>query len=257
MVFGICSGPEIAQAAKDAGFGFLESSVAAILKPGSSEAEFEDSIADVLNSQLPITNLNVLLPGGMIIAGPEADIAKAVAYCTIALQRAKKIGIESICFGSGTARRCPEGWKKEDATSQIREFLSELAPVATGLGVPLTIENLNTTETNMLCTVAECADMARSVNSPGVLILVDGYHWMKDSDIVESIIENGDLIGHTHIATIPSRAAPGLEPCDFSAFADALRDSGFNGKMSIEGRIDDKSAEGLKSALETLNSIFA
>ena len=256
MIFGICAGPELAQDAKNAGFTFLEGGVGGVLKPTCSEAEFEDSFAKLSEAVLPTTNLNCLLPGGMFIAGPQADIPQAVAYCTTAIQRAGRSGIETICFGSGNARKCPEGWSFPEAERQIREFLKALAPVAKESGVVITIEDLNKTETNTLCTVAETAAMARSVASPAICILIDGYHWAKDADSAADIVASASLIKHTHIATTLSRFAPGEEPCDFAPFALALSKAGYKGKMSVEAKINDKSPEGLSKIIKTLKASF-
>lgn len=256
MIFGICAGPELAQDAKNAGFTFLEGGVGGVLKPTCSETEFEDAFAKLSEAVLPTTNLNCLLPGGMFIAGPQADIPKAVAYCTTAIRRAGRSGIETICFGSGNARKCPDGWAFPEAQRQICEFLKALVPVAEESGIVITIENLNKTETNMLCSVAETAAMASSVNSPAICILVDGYHWAKDADNAADIIASASRIKHTHIATIPSRFAPGEEPCDFAPFAQALAKAGYKGKMSVEAKINDKSTEGLRKILKTIEASF-
>lgn len=256
MEFGICSGPDIADMAREAGFTYLDGSVGDVLKPTGTEAEFEDSYAKLSAAVLPTQNLNCLLPGGLFVAGPDADIPKAVAYCTIAMQRAGRIGIRTICFGSGNGRRCPEGWPMETASKQIRKFVSELAPVVKAAGVKLAVENLRTAETNTLCKIADISKLLDEVASPAVGILIDGYHWKENADSAEDVVKISSKIFHTHIATSPSRFAPGEETCDFSPFAGALRKAGYTGQMSIEGKLNDKSVAGLRKMLETLKLAF-
>lgn len=257
MEFGICSGPELAMHARAAGFKYLDGTVGSVLNPNATQSEFEDAYAKVYApSALPFLNLAVLLPGGMFVAGPEADIPKAVAYCTTAFQRAARIGIKTICFGSGNGRRCPDGWAMDTAMKQILEFVLAMAPVATASGVKLAVENLRTAETNTLGKLSEISDLLDAVNSPDVGCLVDGYHWRENSDSAEAVIKMGPRILHTHIATSPSRFGPGEETFDFSPFATALNKSGYRGRMSIEGTLNDKSEAGLKRMFDTLNKAF-
>ncbi len=257
MEFGICAGTELAEQARAAGFTYLDGTVGGVLNPNATESEFEDAYAKVyLSAALPVLNLAILLPGGMLVTGPEADIPKAVTYCTTAFQRAGRIGIKTICFGSGNGRRCPDGWAMDTAMKQILEFVSALAPAATASGVKLAVENLRSAETNTLCTIADISALLDAVDSPNVGILVDGYHWHENSDSAEDVAKIGSRIFHTHIATSPSRFAPGEEAFDFSPFATALAKSGYQGRMSVEATIKDKSDAGLKRMFETLNQAF-
>jgi len=111
------------------------------------------------------------------------------------------------------------------------------APIAQRHGVVVAMEPLNRQECNVLNTVGECAAMVREVAHPGLRLLVDAYHLLRDGDSCADIAANGDLLRHVHIATIPNRLAPGAEPCDFSPFFDALIKAGYNGRLSIEGNI--------------------
>lgn len=257
MEFGICAGPELAELARVAGFQYLDGTVGDVLKPNATEAEFEDAYAKVFApSALPILNLACLLPGGMLVAGPEADIPKAVTYCTIAFQRAARVGIKTICFGSGNGRKCPDGWALDTAMKQILEFVSALAPAVKASGVKLAVENLRAAETNTLCKISDISALLDAVDSPEVGILVDGYHWYENSDSAQDVVKIGPRIFHTHIATSPSRFAPGEEAFDFTPFAAALAKSGYQGRMSVEAKINDKSEAGLSRMFETLDKAF-
>jgi sugar phosphate isomerase/epimerase len=69
--------------------------------------------------------------------------------------------------------------------------------------------------------------------------LVDAYHWSRDGDSYDDIVEYGPLLRHVHIATTDSRLPPGFEPCDFSAFFRALKLTQYDGPVSIEARWED------------------
>ncbi|MGI5868121.1 MAG: sugar phosphate isomerase/epimerase family protein [Kiritimatiellia bacterium] len=247
----------MADVARDAGFAFIDANFGDLVKPAASQAEFEDAYAERhADCALPIRNTNCLLPGGCIIVGPEADLPKAVAYCATGLSRAGRLGIKTVCFGSGRARACPEGWPMDKAFAQIADFVRALAPVARAAGVKLVIENLRFAETNTLNMLKDIRAVIDDVNDPGVGILVDGYHWACNEDAAEQIIQNGHLIFHTHIATTTNRRAPGEEPCDFSPFANALAKAGYRGDMAVEGGFADKSEPALRKILDVLRTAF-
>lgn len=256
MKFGVCHDTTLAGIIKDAGFEFLDMSVGGFAMPDASEAEFEDNFAKIKDSALPVLNLNCLLPGRMRLAGPDANTGEAVEYCANAFARAGRAGIKTICFGSGGVRKSPDGWPKDRAFSQICEFLRELSPAVQESGVKLVVENLNYSETNMLNMVSETLEAADSAQTPCIGILIDAYHWARNQDTSEAVSGACSRTYHTHIATYANRIAPGQEDCDFSGFARALRSGGYDGTMSVEAGLGDKSPEAFRKMFSVLKSFF-
>ena len=258
MEFGLCSGPQLAEAAKVAGFTYIDGSVGDVIKPDASESEFEDAYAErFASAALPLRNLAVLLPGAVRLAGPDANTAEAIEYVNKVFARAKKIGLNSIAFGSGGARKCPDGWDKTKAVEQIISFVAGIAPAVKASGVKLGIENLRFAETNTLNMLAEVADVMDAAGAGAEIgLLVDGYHWNENADTDATLARIAGKIHHTHIATSPSRWAPGEEPTDFAPFAKLLKAAGYNGMMSVEAKINDQSPEGLARMFKTLNAAF-
>ena len=252
MKFGICSDASLAPLAKEAGFDYLEGYACGLLKPlQSMTAEVEDALAAVREAVLPTETLNGFFPGELKITGPDAD-PEANADCADTIfERAKLIGVKTIVFGSGGARRLPEGWSHSRGTAQIVEFLDRIAPSAQRCGIRLAIEPLRKAECNIVNTVGEAASIARAVNNPAVGVLVDCFHWTEDDDSAAGVVGNGDILLHTHIATYPKRQAPGVEKFDFTPFFDALKAAKYDLRVSIEGGLD-RSPEGLKKAHDIL-----
>ena len=220
---------------KEAGFDYVESGVAAVLKPAESQDAFEDGWAVHRTVALPVEALNCFIPGHLKITGQSVDPAPAIRYATTALMRAGQAGIPVIVFGSGGARAVPEGFNHAAATRQIEEFLHEIAPVALESHVTIVVEPLRVMECNILTTVAEAAALVRRVGHPAIRLLVDAYHWNSNDRDAQSIADSGDLLRHAHIATLLNRCAPGHEPFDFTPFFDALRAAHYAGRLSIEG----------------------
>ena len=51
----------------------------------------------------------------------------------------------------------------------------------------------------------------------------------------EPTVEWLDRLVHAHLATMPNRKAPGIEPYDFVPFFRALAAAGYDGRVSVEG----------------------
>jgi len=118
-----------------------------------------------------------------------------------------------------------------------------VAPAAQRHGVTMVVEPLNRSECNVLNTVAEAAAFVREVAHPSVRLLVDAFHWRRENETASAIVEAGDLIRHVHIATAKNRLAPGLEPQDFGPFFGALRQIGYDGRVSVEARFNNLAEE--------------
>jgi sugar phosphate isomerase/epimerase len=146
MKLGICGGPDLAPAAAEAGFDFLEWTVGALLRPREDEDAFAAALASVKQAPLPCPIVNCFIPGNLKITGPAADLAALRAYATTAFRRAERAGVSVIVFGSGGARQVPPETPMARATDQVVEFCRMLGPLADAHGVTVAVEPLNRTE---------------------------------------------------------------------------------------------------------------
>jgi sugar phosphate isomerase/epimerase len=243
MELGVCADPKFGAALADAGFTFIELHVQNHLKTVEDEAAFRAEWARIQTSPLPAPVANCFVPGSLKITGPDADLGKLEAYVEIALARAATAGMDTIVFGSGGARRIPDGFDRSEAWKQLVAFGKLIGPIAEKNSVMIVVEPLNQRECNVLTTVGESGQYVEEIDHPHFKLLVDAYHWLLDNDSYESIIRYGPLIQHVHIATETNRKPPGFEPCDFRPFFQALEEIGYGGRVSIEGRWDDVEAQ--------------
>lgn len=254
MRFGVCGDVSLAAAAARASYDFAEWSVHALLRPRESDDAFRASLDALPAAGLPYPVANCFVPGDLKITGPEVDNAALESYVTTAMRRAERAGVQVIVFGSGGARRIPDGFDAWVAHDQLVAFCRMAAAMAHNHGVTVAVEPLNRSECNVLTTVSECAALVNEVGHPSIRLLVDAYHLMRDDDLYESIVTHGPLLAHVHIATEKNRVAPGAEPCDFSRFFDALAKARYTGRVSIEGKIPNPKTD-LPAALTLMRKL--
>lgn len=242
MQYGVCGDPAMGLLAKNFGFDYFEWSVGGLLHPREDESVFLAALDQVRSVALPCPVLNVFLPGDLKITGPEANLATLREYVTTAFRRALIAGVDTIVFGSGGARRIPDGFDRDQAWSQLVNFCKMLGPIAENYSVKIAIEPLNLEECNVLNTVEEAASLAHEVNHANIRLLVDGFHWAKDSNSESGVLNNAEMLIHAHIATRIGRKPPSQED-KCAGFLNLLRQSGYQGRISIEGNIQNPAAE--------------
>jgi sugar phosphate isomerase/epimerase len=72
-----------------------------------------------------------------------------------------------------------------------------------------------------------------------VRLLADFYHMLMDAEPASEIARFGNIIGHTHVAELAGRAFPGKSRQDFRPFFQALRESGYRGRIALECKWDN------------------
>src|SRR5690606_2244360 len=140
------------------------------------------------------------LPARLKCVGEEADAEAVVAYADTVFRRAQQRGVSIIVFGSGAARRIPEGYDRSRAVNQFVELCSRLARQASTYGVTIALENLNRSETNLVNTVEEARSICEAVAAPNFGITADIYHMLREGEPAENLLKAGKYIFHCDIA---------------------------------------------------------
>lgn len=253
---GYCVGLKGLELAKAAGFDYVElgtSEIAAL-----SDAEFEAAAAHVKAVGIPTPNANLFLPANLKITGVEAASVEAqMAYVRKAFARLERLGVKILCFGSGGARRVPEGFPKDQAFAQLVEFGKRIAPEAQKHGITVVIEPLRKQETNIINTAAEGFTLVKAVNHPNFELLIDFYHLASENEDPKIVVEAKDHLRHTHMANPQGRVFPlKWDEFDYAPFFARLREVGYAGRMSIEASSPDVPAQA-PQAIALLRGAFA
>lgn len=241
MRLGVCTNA-IANAALIAtsGLDYVEENVQGLLCPRNpDDAAWKARLAATKACGRPVSAACCFLPGDLPCVGPAVDRATLRAYATTAFARAKELGTEIIVFGSGGSRKIPDGFDRAEARRQFVDLLREFGPLAAAQGVTLAIEPLNSGECNFITSVDEGAAIVRDAGTPGVRLLADVYHMMKDGEGPDAIRRAGGLLVHVHVAEKEKRTAPGVAGDDLRPYLRALSDIGYRGRISIESGWED------------------
>lgn len=234
---GIAAPLDKAAALKAAGAQFLTESVGNFLAPDQPEAEFEKNLAKLASSPLPILACNGFIrPANLHCVGPAANHDLILQWSETTFRRMKKAGGKIIVFGSADARKIPDGWSKEKADEQFVSLLKRMGPLAQAHGIIVTIEQLRAEECNFITRIGEGAALIRAAGHPNIRLLADLYHMAVMGDTPADLKAAMDVVAHVEIAEKNGRTVPGVNGDDFTPFFRVLREAGYQGAVSIEGK---------------------
>ena len=251
MRFGVCTSFEHLPALAAAGFDYVESSVAPVLKPEQPESDILPGLKAAL-AAYPLTPeaFNVFLPGDLKVVGPQVDPARQGRYLASAFARVAALGGQIVVFGSGGSRNVPDGFDRAEAERQITDFLRLAAPLAAAQGVTVAIEPLNRGECNIINSVAEGMEYVQAVGHPNIQVLSDLYHVALEGQSFEETRAAGTALRHVHVAGAEGRRAPNRDDVEhLTPFFRVLKEMGYDGRVSVEGGWKDLPGQ----AAETLD----
>jgi D-psicose/D-tagatose/L-ribulose 3-epimerase len=243
VLVGYCVGLKGLEIAKAAGFDYVEVRVTEIA--GLSDSDFDAAVERVKEVGIPTPNANLFLPGSMRLTGPDAtDPEQQIAYVRKAFARLARLGVKIVCFGSGAARRVPDGFSKEDAFKQLVAFGKRIAPEARVNGITIVIEPLRRQESNIINTAAEGLELVNAVSDPNFELLIDFYHLASEKEDPAIVLRAREHIRHLHMANPQGRVFPlKWEEFDYAPFFANLRRIGYAGRISIEASSRDVPSE--------------
>ena len=240
---GISASMKRAAELKAAGAQFLTENTSGFLVPDQSDEVFAKSLERLSASALPVLACNGFIrPKHLRCVGGEANHDQVLEWAETSFRRLKQAGGKFIVFGSSGARRLPEGWAKEKADVQFVALLKRMGPLAEKHGVSVVLEQLQAKECNYINRIGEAAALIRETGHPNVRLLADLYHMACGGDTPADLKAAMDVVVHIEIAEKAERTYPGVKGDDFRPYFRVLREAGYHGAVSIEGRGNDGQA---------------
>lgn len=164
-----------------------------------------------------------------------------------------KAGFKNIICFSGNR---DEEINDEEGLDNCVEGLSKIIPYAEQKKVTLVMELLNSKidHKNYMCDTTDWGvELVRMLDSENFKLLYDIYHMqIMEGDVIRTITENKDFIGHYHTGGVPGRAEiDQTQELNYPAIIKAIIATGYKGYIGQEfiPKNTDKLAS-LKSAVE-------
>jgi D-psicose/D-tagatose/L-ribulose 3-epimerase len=197
-------------------------------------------VAHIKEFGLPVPVTNLFLPAALKVTGPQTDRDQQMSYVKKAFARLSRLGTEIVVFGSGGARRVPDGFAKEAAFQQLVEFGKRIAPEARAHGITIAIEPLRHEETNIINSAAEGLELVKAIGDPNFQLMVDFYHLASEKEDPEIVVRAKEHIRHLHMANPQGRVFPlQWDEYDYAPFFAKLRSIGYDKRISVEASTKD------------------
>ncbi|WP_432194549.1 sugar phosphate isomerase/epimerase family protein [Streptomyces sp. bgisy027] len=173
----------------------------------------------------------VMPPGRELVASPA--VAETQDYLRHCVDVAVTVGAPAV---SGPAyASVGRTWRMDAAErkavyAELRENLKPVVAYAGERGVRIGVEPLNRYETSVINTVGQALDALPEECG----LLLDTYHLnIEEADPVAAVRAAGGRIAHLQVCGT-DRGTPGADHFDWTGFASAVDDSGYQGPLVIE-----------------------
>ena len=205
-----------------------------------STAEAAKIRATVEGFGLVVTGLHWLLvkPEGLSLTNPDAAArAHTLDVMTRLVGLCAELGGAVMVHGSPKQRQIAAGETRTVALARLGDALAQVALTAARTGVVYCIEPLSRRETELVNTVAEAAELVRSIDHPNLKTMIDcSAAGLTETDSVPSLIDRWlptGLIAHLQVND-PNRRGPGQGEMKFAPILAALQRHSYAGTIAVE-----------------------
>jgi D-psicose/D-tagatose/L-ribulose 3-epimerase len=205
-----------------------------------STAEAAKIRATVEASGLVVTGLHWLLvkPEGLSLTDPDTAVRARTIEVMIRLTAlCAELGGAVLVHGSPKQRQIAAGETHAVALARLQGGLAQVASAATKAGVIYCIEPLSPKETALVNTVAEAAELVRSIDQPGLRTMIDcSAAGLTETCPIPSLIDRWlptGLIAHIQVND-PNRRGPGQGEMKFAPILAALKRHDYTGTIAVE-----------------------
>ena len=269
MKFGICNEifqgwtlPDTFAYAARAGYDLVEIAPFTIAKyvTDISPAQRTEICDTAARAGIGISGLHWVLvqAHGMILNSPDPETRRRSArYFTDLVDCCADLGGTRIIVGSPQQRHIAADTTHEQAWAWAAETFRDSVHRAEDRGVVICFEPLAHSETNFINTAAEALRFTAQFASPAMSIILDVKAMSAEATPIPQIIrESAGRFAYFH-ANDANLKGPGFGDIDYTPIATALRDTGYDGTISVEVFKFEEGPEAIATqSLQYLRRIF-
>ena len=244
-------GREIFGGVLAAGYDYVETQLTNLLY--LSAAQYNDFKKRLEDAGTPCRAGMMLFPYTLPLVGNERDLYAIMEHAKRVMPIAADLGCELIVFGHGDTRAVPDGMPRGTVRRQLIDILQLVSALAAAYGIRLAIEPLS--DTNFINSLPEAVDIAAECGKNTGAVF-DLFHSAADGQAPSDITLFPDKLFHLHVAYPEGRTVPADtdDGSCYKAFAEAIRQCGYDGKMSVEAGVPE-GADAAKAVADSLRII--
>ena len=227
------------------GFDFIEYPLMTLA--ALSEAEFTRLIERRDENHLTSECVCNLFPASVPVIGERRDEARINDYLETAFERAKRLGVKKMIFGSAGARRLGE-YSREKAGEEFLLCLGTLNDFCTRYDMKVLIEAIRKGEADYINTLDEAAAFvleARKRDYRNIGLMADLFHMLSNGEPTDSLKNGLPLIEHVHVCEAERALPDGCFSPYLSECFRILRENSYSDTVSYESIGPVNTAQGI------------
>ena len=185
-------------ALKRLGYDYVELSGKTISKMSKEQIRYLEN--ELIDNELPCTNINAYCSPEVVIAGPGFDEKKVHDYALNLMTRAARLGVHTISVGAPFSRRLPDGYSRERAIAQACRFFEITAETAKRFNSIICVEALGYCFCNFINSIQEADQIVRNVDIDNLGLVVDFYNMEQSQEADIDLSPFITKIFHVHIS---------------------------------------------------------
>lgn len=255
MKIGVCSNYDRWGIVAEAGYDYVEGNFSKIAK--ATDEEFDEMKRALEASGVRMEATNGFFSGDFQLYSKDdfETVKKNVReYCELGFARGAALGQKVAVIGSSGARNIREGYTKEEAEEQFCEVLRICGEVGAKYGVAITVEPLNTKETNFIITFADGLDIVKKTNHPNVLAMIDLYHHAQNGEELSTLDGTEGILVHAHLARADRQPPIPGDEAEIDPKIAYLKKVGYDIRISLESKYTPDFETAIKNAYNLMKN---
>lgn len=230
-------------AARAAGFDAVEIQFPYALPLEQVKQELEIHRLQLVLINIPAGDWEAGERGLACLPGREAEFSAAVEQ---AIDWALRLGVGKLNCLAGIP---PAGVDTDQVSCTLARNLRLADSRCRAAGIELMIEAINTTDVPgfYLHHSAQVVELISRLELSATHLQYDVYHMqIMEGNLISTLQQNADKIGHIQIADVPGRHEPGSGEINFANLFKALESQGYQGYISLEYIPQEQTETGLE-----------